>query len=276
MTPELAFLLFAAALAGAVAWILREPLAHAWRRHRLGARPFPAAWRPVLRRHVPALRALPANLQLRLKRRIPLFLAEVPIIGCAGLEVDDEMRVTIAALACLPTLGRGSDALSDLKQVLLYPGPFLVQQRSVDGAGLVHEDHSVRAGESWVQGQVVLSWDDVLAGAAEPDDGRNVVIHEIAHQLDGDDGSMNGTPRLRGPRAARRWAAVMEPAFQALCERAAAGVPGLLDPYGATNRAEFFAVISELFFERPQALASTHPAVFEELRRYYRLDPLSW
>ena len=276
MSPTLAALLLALALGAAVAFILREPLGHAWRFHRLGARPFPAVWRPILRRRVPAVRALPADLQLRLKRRIPLFLAEVPILGCNGLEVDDEMRVTIAALACLPTLGRRSDALSSLKQVLLYPGPFVVQQRQVDGAGLVHEDRSVRAGESWMQGQVVLSWDDVLAGAATPGDGHNVVIHEIAHQLDGDDGAMNGTPLLRGPRAARRWASVMEPAYQALCERAAAGVPGLLDPYGATNRAEFFAVLSELFFERPQALAGTHPAVFDELRRYYRLDPLSW
>ncbi|MBL8329711.1 MAG: zinc-dependent peptidase [Rubrivivax sp.] len=269
-------LLLLLALAGTVAWTLRAPVLQAWRRWRIRSRPFPAEWRAILRQQVPYVRTLPADLQLQLKKHMQLFLAEKPIIGCRGLQVSDEMRLSIAAQACLLLLNRRSSGFEDLSQILVYPGPFVVQRTQTDSAGLVHEGQDVRSGESWSQGQVVLSWDDVQRGAAAPGDGHNVVIHEMAHQLDAEDGSMNGTPRLRGRARRQRWAAVMEAAFGDLQQRVAREEPGLIDAYGASNRAEFFAVVSELFFERPQALSDEHPALFAELRGYYQLNPLSW
>jgi len=138
------------------------------------------------------------------------------------------------------------------------------------------EQRRALAGESWVQGQVLLSWQDVLKGGDDPADGNNVVIHEFAHQLDQAKGFANGAPALRSRADYQRWSAVMQYEFDALRERAARGEPGLLDSYGATDPAEFFAVASEVFFERAAELAYAHPALYQELSRYYRLNPLSW
>jgi Mlc titration factor MtfA (ptsG expression regulator) len=269
--------------AAALAWPLREPLTTRWRRGRIAKKPFPAEWRDILRRRVPQVQHLPADLQLRLKKLIQVFLAEKPFIGCAGLVVSEEMCVTVAAQACLLRLGQrgtlgGLDLYPGLRQVLLYPAPFIVDRLSSDGV-LTSRDQSVRLGESWSQGQVILSWPDVLAGAATPDDGHNVVLHEFAHQLDQQGGAAaNGAPWLPGGRRRReRWARVLGAEFAALQRRVARGEPaGLLDAYGAQDPAEFFAVATETFFERPQQMAVQHPALFEELSRCYRVQPLSW
>jgi hypothetical protein len=134
----------------------------------------------------------------------------------------------------------------------------------------------VLAGESWQQGQVVLSWDEVLAGAADPHDGRNVVIHEFAHRLDQAGGSANGAPWMPGAQRRRQWADVFSREFTALQQRLARNEAGLIDAYAATNAAEFFAVTSELFFERPEALAAAHPRIHEQLRGFYGVDPRHW
>lgn len=259
-----------------IAWLAGQPLWQAQRRAALQRRPFPAEWRQILRQRVPLVQRLPAAQQLRLKRLMQVFLAEKAFIGCAGLSVTDEMRVSIAAQACLPLLGAARGYYPRLRQILLYPGAFIVERSAPGPAGLQMEQRQALAGESWVQGQVLLSWQDVLEGAADPGDGRNVVIHEFAHQLDQVKGHANGAPPLAGRRAYQRWSSVMQKEFDALRERAALGLPSLLDDYGATDPAEFFAVLSELFFECPQALAEQHPALYQELARYYRLDPLSW
>jgi hypothetical protein len=208
---------------------------------------------------------------LRLKGLMQVFLAEKPIIGCQGLRITDEIRVTIAALACLPLLGAARGVYPDLRQVLVYPSSFVVE-RPVSEAGIQHEQRRVLAGESWQQGQVILAWDEVLRGAAHPGDGHNVVIHEFAHQLD----RANGAPALGSTAAYQRWSTVMQREFDALRWRLSTGEPTLIDAYGATDPAEFFAVVSELFFERPQALAVHHPALFEELSGYYRINPTHW
>ena len=147
---------------------------------------------------------------------------------------------------------------------------------ATDPAGLARDERRVLSGESWQQGQVILSWDDVLAGAADPADGRNVVIHEFAHQLDQESGRANGAPWLGSRERHARWALVLGAEFAALRQRLAEGESGLMDPYAATDPAEFFAYLSELFFEQPAALAAAHPALYGELRRYYRSDPLVW
>jgi len=247
-----------------------------WRRRRVAQRPFPAAWRTILRRRMPMLRQLPPDLQLQLKRHMQVFLAEKPFIGCDGLEVTEEMRVLVAAQACLLILNRPSDYYPNLRQVLLYPSAYWVDRREGDGTGVQHERREARSGESWVQGQVILSWPDVLAGAADPADGQNLVIHEFAHQLDQERGRATGAPFLGERARYARWAAVMGTEFRRLRDQLARGEPTLLSAYAATEPAEFFAVASEVFFEQPLEMAHHHAALYGELARYYCIDPLAW
>lgn len=263
-------------VAGAAAASLAGPtLARLWRRRRLVRRPFPAAWREILRRRVPLVRELPASQQLRLKRHVQVLLGEVPFIGCAGLEVDDEMRVTIAAQAALLLLGRGG-SFGNLREVLVYPGHFVVPRSGPGADGVVHEGRDVLAGQSWQRGQVIVAWDAVIDGAADPHDGSNVVIHEFAHQLDQDTGAANGAPYVGRGVLQRDWARVMNDEFETLRARLARGEPGLVERYAGTSPAEFFAVASEVFFERPAALAAERPALYDQLRRCYRMDPAAW
>ena len=271
-----------------IAWLLGEPWLVERRRQRIRAQPFPADWRDILKRRVPYVRALPADLQLQLKQHIQVFVAEKAFIGCDGLQVTDEIRVTIAAQACLLILNRPRGYYPNLRQILVYPGSFVVQREHTDGAGVSHHGHQVLAGESWEQGQVILSWRDTLQDAATPDDGRNVVIHEFAHQLDQETGTANGAPVLARREHYARWAKVLGAEYQQL--QARAGRPdrrgyededsqdgdSLFSDYGATDPAEFFAVISEVFFEQPQRMADQHPALYQELARFYGLEPLSW
>jgi Mlc titration factor MtfA (ptsG expression regulator) len=259
-----------------VLWILRDPLLTSFRRARIRATPFPAEWREHLRRRVPYFRAMPADLQLQLKKHMQVFLAEKPFIGCRGLEVTEEMRVTIAAQACLLLLNRRTDYFPTLKQVLVYPGPFVVDREATDAAGLVTQERRVLSGESWSRGQVILSWDDVLAGAATPGDGSNVVIHEFAHQLDEENGAVDGAPLLIGRLRRARWTRVLSREFAALQHRLRNDEPSLIGAYAATNPGEFFAVVSETFFERPGELAREHPSLYSEFSGFYRVNPLSW
>ena len=272
----MSLLLILTATIALLIWLLREPLFAEWRRARVRRQPFPAEWRRILRERVPYFRTLPADLQLQLKKRMQVFLAEKPVIGCAGLVVTDEMRVTIAAQACLLILNRRTDYFANLRQVLVYPGAFVVDKLRTDGAGVAHERRDALAGESWSIGQVILSWENALEGARVPDDGRNVVIHEFAHQLDQANGPANGAPHLPTRARRARWSAVFSAEFAALQKRVAAGEPTLLDAYGAVDAAEFFAVASETFFEQPQRLAAAHAALFQEMSLLYRVDPLSW
>jgi Mlc titration factor MtfA (ptsG expression regulator) len=255
-------------LAGRMLW-------RAARRSRIARQPFPPAWRDILRRRFALWPTLPAHVQLQLKRRMLVLLAEVPFVGCAGLEIDDEMRVLIAAQAALLLLGRGG-GFGGLREVLVYPGHFVAPHSESGAGGVVHESRAVLAGQSWQRGQVILAGDAVLEGAADAHDGANVVIHEFAHQIDQDKGVANGAPFLGRRADGARWARVMQAEFDALRVRLAHGESGLIDGYAAHTPAEFFAVISELFFEKPAALAEQHPALYAELLRCYRVDPRLW
>lgn len=272
-------LIFVAVLAVSVlsvlGWLAGPPLWQAWRRARLTAPPFPSAWRALLRRRMPLYRRLPPPLQRQVQRHVQVFLGQVPFIGCQGQVITDEVRVLVAAQAALLLLGRPAGRFQGLRQVLVYPGAFVVDRPVTEG-GIVQDARRVLVGESWQQGQLILSWPDVLAGAADPADGHNVVIHEFAHQLDQENGPANGAPLLGRPGGNRRWADVLGAEFDALRSRIAQGETSLIDPYGATDPAEFFAVVSELFFERPLPLAHQHPALYAELSAYYRCDPRVW
>lgn len=257
-----------AVLIGRPLWVARQ------RRH-LRAQPMPPFWLRVLQRRVPLVARLPAALQADLHARMRVFLADKAFIGCRGLEVTEEMRVTVAALACLPILGRDETDYDRVRQILLYPDAFLVRVRHQDRDGVVFDGEEARAGESWHEGQVVLSWADILDSAAVPDDGYNVVIHEFAHQLDDAHGLSTDLELDTPPHA---WAAVLGAAYRRLVEAADQDddTVTLLDPYGATDPCEFFAVASEAFFEQPTRLAEDDPALYAQLQRFYRLDPARW
>lgn len=274
--PALPLLILVCAVLLFVGWLVWQPRLVERRRARWRRQPFPPAWRDILRQRVPYVRGLPADLQLQLKQHIQVFLAEKPFIGCGGLRITDEIRVTIAAQACLLILNRPTSYYPQLRQILVYPSAFFVQRPHTDDAGVLQDHSRVLSGESWSQGQVILSWDDTVAGAAVVDDAQNVVIHEFAHQLDSEKGYASGAPILDGRQRYARWARVMSEAFAELQQQAHAQQHALFNHYGATDPAEFFAVVSETFFEQPAELAAQYPALYQELRDFYRIDPLSW
>lgn len=266
----------ASAVALGAAALLGQPWWQRRRRARLRARPFPAAWRRILRQRVPAVACLPPDLQQRLKQHILVFLADKPFVGCAGQVIDDELRVVVAAQACLLLLGRAdAEVYPKLHQVLVYPGAFVTRVSQAADGGVVQEQRQVLSGQSWAHGQVVLGYADVLAGAADPGDGQNVVLHEFAHQVDQDKGVADGRPWLPGRARRRRWAMVMDDAFWR-AQHPSTDQPGVFGAYAATAPAEFFAVATELFFEQPQALADAEPAVYRELAGLYQVHPLGW
>jgi Mlc titration factor MtfA (ptsG expression regulator) len=270
-------LLFLALLTFVVlAAVCLPPIWRAYRRKKIQQQPFPAAWRQILKHRMPYFRALPADLQLQLKKLIQVFVAEKQFIGCADLVVTDEMRVTIAAQACLLLLNKPPHYYPKLKQILIYPAAFVVPTAQSDAAGVVSEMAQVRLGESWQTGQIILSWVDTLKSAAICNDGHNLVIHEFAHQLDQLKGQATGAPLLRSTEAYQQWAEVLSYEFEQLQKQLALGLPTLFDAYAATNPAEFFAVISEVFFEQPDLFAAQHGALYQQLRSFYALDPLSW
>ena len=275
-TSALTFYSLVACASAAVVWLMAQPLWQRWRRSRLRGGVFPAAWRSVLRHRVPLYAHLPADQQLRLRQDMLVFLAEKPFLGCAGLQVTDEMRVMVAAFACMLLLGARRDYYPELQRILLYPRAFAAQEHQVSSDGVHSEVVRGLAGQSWAQGQVLLSWDDVQQGAADPVDGNNVVIHEFAHQLDQSKGYANGAPPLKSRQAYRCWSVVMQAEFDALRQSLSEGEEGLIGAYAATDPAEFFAVCSELFFERAAELSAQHPLLFDELKNYYRVNPLSW
>ena len=247
------------------------------RRRRLRARPFPERWLATIKRNVLFFRRLSPNDQAELLGHVQVFLDEKRFEGCGGLEVGDEICVTIAAQACLLLLHRQTDYFPHLTTVLVYPSTYMVEeQRHVEGP-IWEEGKSARLGETGRKlGTIVLAWDAAKSGAADPADGKNVVLHEFAHQLDYENGAEDGAPIL-GTRAQQlSWQKTMRIEFASLRAADETGIPTLLDTYGATNPAEFFAVAVEAFFERPRALRARHPNLYAELQRYFRQDPVEF
>ena len=242
------------------------------RREALRNQPLSADERAVLDRNVPYLATLSSEDRSELEGLVRIFVAEKSFEGCGGLELTDEIKLTIAAQACLLLLHRETDIYPNVDSILVYPSAYRVPTEQHDGFVVLQEDQA-RLGESWQRGLVVLSWDHVLSGAAQPRDGQNVVLHEFAHQLDSEDGVMNGTPELGARARYTSWAHVLGDEFDELAERLHAGRRTDIDPYGATNPAEFFAVISEMFFEKPRALKQRHSELYAELAEFYKQDP---
>lgn len=254
-------------------------LAPRWRLARVLARPLTREQLAYIEANVAQYAAMSAELRERLQRMVKQFLHEKTFVGCAGLELTEEMRVTIAAQACLLLVGRSGTrprVYPSLHTILVYPGAFLVPRRQQDEAGVVTEMRQDLLGESWGDGRVVLSWEHVRRAGHYPDGTHNVVLHEFAHQLDSESGSTNGAPYLGSPERYRSWSETLSRDFAALRRDAYLGYRDVLDPYGATSPAEFFAVATEAFFELPHALAERHPALYAEFASYYRVDPRAW
>jgi len=241
------------------------------RRARLLETPFPPEWAATLERSVKAYALLDAAQQRHLQDLVHVFIAEKHWEGCGGLELTDEMRVTIAGSACLMILGRDHDLFNEVESILVYPSTVMlpVQPRGFfDGRAVVNDGPTAILGVAHGGGPVVLAWDSVQIGAANAKDGRNLVIHEIAHKIDFLDGAADGTPPLDSSAQRREWNRVCSEAFLAH----KSGDEHVLREYAQTNEAEFFAVASEMFFERPKQLARELPELYGVLRGFYNLD----
>lgn len=228
-----------------------------------------ALWQNVTRR-VPVLNGLDAVQMAHLREMTAWFLDRKSITGAQGFEVTPSMKVAVAAQACLLILNLGVEYFDGWVGVILYPGAFRVEHAQTDAIGLVHQEAGILTGESWLRGPVILSWDDVERDSEVCHPGRNVVLHEFAHKLDGLNGATNGMPPLRRGMSRKSWAEDFNAAYDLLCLQLASGETASIDPYAATSPAEFFAVTSEYFFTAPGILKSCYPGVHKQLSQFYR------
>lgn len=247
-----------------------------WRLQRAMNRPTPDAWVAILKKNFPIFPYLSESQVAKLINLIKRFLHQKKFVGCSGLEMTTEIQVTIAAGACLLILNHRRDPYSKLGWIYVYPSAFIAHRETANALGVVSKERVGLLGESWSSGKVILSWDDVAKGVRNFTDGHNVLLHEFAHQLDTEDGSANGAPILRQGQAYASWAAVLSKEFLSLQKDVSRRRKDVIDSYGATNPAEFFAVATETFFEQPEKLKCEHPQLFEELLSYYQLDPSEW
>ncbi len=230
--------------------------------------------RTTIEHQVPLVRRLPTELRANLDGKVNLFLDQVQFHGCDGLEVTEEMRLAIAAQACLLIVN--SDLWYDhLTTILIYPSAFKSRQRRQDGY-VVSEKEIVRTGESWDRGRVILSWSHSRQGALNDRDGQNVVLHEFAHQIDDLSGGTNGVPILSDGQSFAEWERVFLTAYDAHVRAVEHGQHTVIDAYGAVGHEEFFAVSVEVFFEKPRELKTAVPDVYEQLSKLFRLDPVTW
>lgn len=235
------------------------------RRDKIQRQPFPGEWETILEKNFPQYQKLPAHLREDLKNKMKVFLHEKKFHGCHDLEITETMKVLIAAQACLLLLNRDTNYFPKLVTVIVYPTAY----KSGDFGGPVF-------GESWNSGELVLSWDSSLHGATNMFDGKNVVFHEFAHQLDQEDGVADGAPILEKRSAYASWATILGEEYETLIKKKKRHRKTVLRKYGATAPAEFFAVATEAFFEKPRQLDKKHPELYQELKSYYKVDPLEW
>ena len=246
------------------------------RRRRILAEPFSSTWEEALQQNVGHLAFLSETERYKLRQATHIFLAEKRFEGCRGLEIADEVRVTIAASACILILGMNGFYFDNVQTVLVYPDEFLVPERRPITDELAVEGEAVHLGEAHWHGPVIVAWNEALKGAREPGYGENLIFHEFAHQLDMLNGEPDGVPVIHEITLRHRWAEVMEREYDRLCEAADRRQKTLLDPYGANSPAEFFAVVTECFFDLPWDLERRHTELYGVLRDYFNQDPARW
>lgn len=255
-------------------WMLK-PRVIARRRARIRAEPLPREGLEILRSHVRLYTSLPADLRDELHGHVRVFLSEKQFFGCGGQEITDEIRYTIAGYACLLLLNREPSYFPGFTSILVYPDTYQSTEVVYDGEVEVHE-HSVRAGESWERGPVVLSWADILRGGTDAGDGFNVVLHEFAHKLDEENSGTDGLPVLRDSDHYEEWARIFSSEFASLEDRVHRDENDVIDEYGLESPAEFFAVATESFFEKAGVMQDKLPELYTQLKNYYGVDPASW
>lgn len=245
-------------------------------REKIVQEPFPARWRATIERYVMASRHLNEEEWSTLQPIIQVFLAEKSFEGCAGLQVDEAMRLVIAAQACLLIMHLEHDLYRDVETILVYPTTYKVpgqEQGVFINTGSAPQQIRHHLGEAHQRGPIVLAWDAVLGGAYNPSDGRNLVYHEFAHALDMRSGAADGTPPLESRSERKAWHDALAPVYLHLRSLVSKGARTFLDPYGAENEAEFFAVATEHFFEQPIGLKKRYPDLYDALSTFYRQDP---
>ncbi|MBD2576903.1 M90 family metallopeptidase [Oscillatoria sp. FACHB-1406] len=275
MSNELKFLIVVLAICLAIAGIWGQAFLRYRRRERLKRKIFPPYWIAILEDRFPLYQCLPEPLKRKLQSYIQVFLAEKNFIGCNGLQITDEIKLAIASPACLLLLHERADYFAPLKDIFVYPTAFLSPSISPFGDSYL-ESVEAKSGESWQKGLVVLSWEHIERDRLHWQDGHHVILHEFAHQLDQENGAANGVPTLENKAAYSQWSKVLSREYRQLCSQVERGQKTAIDEYGATNPAEFFAVATETFFEKPNALKAAHPELYEELKSYYKLDPSFW
>ncbi len=239
------------------------------RRSKLYKKEFPQQWTDILNRHFALYNKLPKDLKRQLHGHINIFLDEKNFVGYQGIEINDTIRVVIAAQACVLLLNRKTNYYPHLDNILVYPNAFTNKDPKSE-----FEEH-IRLGESWHRGPIVLSWQHSEQGALNDKDGENVVMHEFAHQLDQENTMGSGFPELQHNNI-KQWSTVLAKEFKSLNIKKKLHKKSLLNKYGATNPAEFFAVITEHFIEQPKELRKKHPELYHELKKYYQINPIEW
>ncbi|MBW1645082.1 MAG: zinc-dependent peptidase [Deltaproteobacteria bacterium] len=246
-----------------------------YRRKKILAEPFPPEWRAILAAEVKHYSFLNAEEKHHLEQLLQVFVGEKKFIGCNGLEIVDEIRVVIAADACMLILGLPHDLYRRLATILVYPSTVVVPPPKAGvftQSPLLERPAIPIAGQAFLNGPVILVWDEVKKESRHPERGHNVVYHEFAHYLDMLDGRADGTPELHSREQYRQWAEVFTAEFLALRRQLKAGEKTFFDPYGATNEAEFFAVATELFFDQPVKMQETHQALYAVMAAFYQQD----
>jgi len=249
------------------------------RRHRqkLMVEQLPSEYLEILEKHVALYSILPEKLKKELHGRIAIFLDEKEFEGCGDLEMTARVKVTVAAFACMLLLNKNFDYYPSLNSILVYPDAYVASNSKTSLGGVtVVQKESARLGESWMHGNLVLSWQQIENEASDIHCHQNVILHEFAHQLDQLDGYADGTPPLSNKGIYPEWRKIMTQEYEHLCEEAEHAVRDVIDWYGATNPAEFFAVTTESFFCNPLALQKAHSKLYNLFVEFYQLDPALW
>lgn len=263
-------------IAIAIAWIWLQPVFINLRRKQIQNKTLSLSCLAIVERNFPIYNKFPITYKKRLQQHINVFLAEKQFIGCGGLKITQKIKLIIATQACLLILNQKENYYPKLKSILVYPSAYIVRATNPIGDYLVEERREVRLGESWYKDRIVLSWEQIEYDIKNWQDGHNVILHEFAHQLDGEDRSVNGVPLLDRQSDYISWARIFEREYKKLQSDVELGLKTVINEYGATNPAEFFAVVTETFFEKPQPMKQKHPELYEELKRYYKLEPMDW
>lgn len=267
-------ILFCVILAAILFWYGRRYLGNA-KRDRLFNQPLSADWITILKKNVSMYHLLSDELKQELHGYINIFLDEKKFYGYDGIEIDDTIRLTVAGNACLLLLQGEKNNFPGFTSILIYPDTYVAHQTTHE-SGMATSGVSIRAGESWMRGPVVLSWADVVRGISHPGDGHNVVVHEFAHKLDEQDGVMDGLPVLRDSSQYAEWSKTLNAEYVSLQERVKRGKNKVMDAYGSVSPPEFFAVATESFFEKPVLMKKRLPELYGQLQKFYNIDPASW